>query len=68
MKLSIFHNGQFFIGLIEYTQNNKTVFAKYTFGTDPDYETIQNFINKQLLELVNKSKVKTKKRKIRKKN
>lgn len=60
MKLTIFHDGQFFIGLVEYTENQKSVFSKYTFGTDPDRETILNFIDKELLCLINKSKIKTK--------
>lgn len=62
MKLTIFHDGQFFIGLVEYTENQKSIFAKYTFGTDPDRETILKFIDKELLNLVNKSKVKTKRK------
>ncbi|SUM43790.1 Protein of uncharacterised function (DUF2992) [Staphylococcus intermedius NCTC 11048] len=60
MKLTIFHDGQFFIGLIEYKENKKTVLAKYTFGSEPDRETILKFIDKKLLTLINKSKAKTK--------
>ncbi|MHD0398738.1 YjdF family protein [Staphylococcus simulans] len=60
MKLTIFHDGQFFIGLIEYTENEKSVLAKYTFGTEPDKETILNFIDKKLLNLINKSKAEIK--------
>ncbi|MCI2848389.1 DUF2992 family protein, partial [Staphylococcus hominis] len=51
MKLTIFHDGQFFIGLVEYTKNKKSVLAKYTFGTEPDRETILKFIDKELLNL-----------------
>ena len=67
MKLTIFHDGQFFIGLVEYTENQKSVFAKYTFGTEPDRETILKFIDKELLNLINKSKAITKNKSPRKK-
>ncbi|MEJ7373564.1 DUF2992 family protein, partial [Staphylococcus epidermidis] len=39
MKLTIFHDGQFFVGLIEYKQQQKSFFVKYVFGTEPDSET-----------------------------
>ena len=67
MKLSIFHDGQFFIGLVEYAKNKKSVLAKYTFGTEPDRETILKFIDKELLNLINKSKAITKNKSSRKK-
>ena len=67
MKLTIFHDGQFFIGLVEYTKNKKSVLAKYTFGTEPDRETILKFIDKELLNLINKSKAITKNKSSRKK-
>ena len=67
MKLTIFHDGQFFIGLVEYTENQKSVFAKYTFGTEPDRETILKFIDKELLNLINKSEAITKNKSSRKK-
>lgn len=67
MKLTIFHDGQFFIGLVEYTKNKKSVLAKYTFGTEPDRETILKFIDKELLNLINKSKAITKNKSPRKK-
>lgn len=67
MKLTIFHDGQFFIGLVEYTENKKSVLAKYTFGTEPDRETILKFIDKELLNLINKSKAITKNKSSRKK-
>lgn len=63
MKLTIFYDGQFFVGLIEYKQQQKTFFAKYIFGTEPDNETISKFINQRLLKLINTSKVSTKTKK-----
>ncbi|MBL7564488.1 DUF2992 family protein [Staphylococcus saccharolyticus] len=63
MKLTIFHDGQFFVGLVEYKQQQKSTFAKYTFGSEPDSETIFKFINQHLLKLINTSKVSTKSKK-----
>lgn len=67
MELSIFHDGQFFIGLIEYKDGNKSKFAKYTFGTEPDDGEVFIFIEKCLLKLLENTKisVETKKKKDR---
>ncbi|UXS60597.1 YjdF family protein [Staphylococcus ureilyticus] len=67
MELSIFHDGQFFIGLIEYKYDNKSKFAKYTFGTEPDDGEILCFIDNYLLILIENTQtsVRTKSRKQR---
>ena len=67
MKLTIFHDGQFFVGLIEYRLQQKSIFAKYTFGSEPDSETIFKFINQHLLKLISTSKVSTKTKKAKNK-
>ena len=36
MELSIFHDGQFFIGIVEYKIGSKSKFVKYTFGAEPN--------------------------------
>ena len=48
-----------FVGLIEYKQQ-KIIFVKYVFGTEPDSETIFKFINQRLLKLIDNSKASTK--------
>ena len=63
MKLTIFHDGQFFVGLIEYKQQKKLFFVKYVFGTEPDSKTIFKFINQRLLKLIDNSKASTKTKK-----
>ncbi|HDG3403826.1 TPA: DUF2992 family protein [Staphylococcus aureus] len=63
MKLTIFHDGQFFVGLIEYKQQQKSFFVKYVFGTEPDSKTIFKFINQRLLKLIDNSKASTKTKK-----
>ncbi|MCE5037611.1 YjdF family protein [Staphylococcus auricularis] len=62
MKLTIFHDGQFFVGLVEYRTKNKVTFSKYIFGPEPDDETVLRFIENKLLVLVNQSRVKVKKK------
>lgn len=53
MDLSLFHNGQFFVALVEYKTEGKSKFVKYTFGTEPNDEQILNFIHYKLLPLLN---------------
>jgi hypothetical protein len=53
MDLSLFHNGQFFVALVEYKTEGKSKFVKYTFGTEPNDEQILNFIHHKLLPLLN---------------
>ncbi|UXR86675.1 DUF2992 family protein [Staphylococcus felis] len=56
MKLSIYHDGQFFVGLVAYNQSKKSKFVKYTFGKEPDYDEILWFIDKLLLTSLDKTK------------
>lgn len=65
MELSIFHDAQFFIGIVEYKVGNKSKFAKYTFGAEPDDGEILCFIENYLLILIENTQtsVRTKKRK-----
>ncbi|MDO6572938.1 DUF2992 family protein [Staphylococcus pasteuri] len=65
MELSVFHDGQFYVGLVEYKAGSKSKFAKFTFGTEPDDEEIFYFIETYLLSIIEKTKtsVTTKKKK-----
>lgn len=56
MELSIFHDGQFFIGIVEYKVGSKSKFVKYTFGAEPDDREILFFIDKYLLRLIENTK------------
>lgn len=56
MQLSIFHDGQFFIGIVEFKVGNKSKFVKYTFGTEPDDGEVQSFIKNYLLMLITNTK------------
>ncbi len=68
MELSIFHDGQFFVGLIECKAGSKSKFVKYTFGTEPDDGEVIYFIENHLLIMIDNTKTsirtKRKKRKI----
>lgn len=68
MELSIFHDGQFFIGLVEYKVGNKSKFAKFTFGSEPNEEEIFYFIENYLLVIIDNTqtsvRTKEKKRKV----
>ncbi|WP_105996046.1 DUF2992 family protein [Staphylococcus agnetis] len=52
MKLSIYHDGQFFVGLVEFTESNRSKFIRYVFGQDPNYDEIHWFINNRLLSCI----------------
>ena len=56
MELSIFHDGQFFIGLVEYREEDRVKLVKFTFGTEPNSRNF-NFIYGHLDELINQTKV-----------
>ena len=62
MELSIFHDGQFFIGLVEYREEDRVKLVKFTFGTEPNSAEIFNFIYGHLDELINQTKVSIEKR------
>lgn len=61
--MSIFHDGQFFIGLVEYREEGMVRFVKYTFGTEPNSAEVFNFIYSQLDTLINQTKVSIEKKK-----
>ena len=68
LELSIFHDGQFFIGLVEYREKDKVKLVKFTFGTEPNSAEIFNFIYDHLDELMNQTKVSIEKKKPKKVN
>ncbi|AMG64889.1 MULTISPECIES: YjdF family protein [Staphylococcus] len=57
MELSILHDGQFFIGLVEYRKGQKVKFVKYTFGVEPDDEVVLQFITNHLLACLDNAEV-----------
>jgi len=52
MKLTIFYDGQFYIGLIEHISKNKYKAYKYTFGNEPTDQEVFDFVNNNLLDFI----------------
>ena len=57
MELTILHDGQFFVAYVEYRKGERIQFVKYTFGPEPDNQTVLQFIHQRLLSLINSSEV-----------
>ncbi|EGG60599.1 YjdF family protein [Staphylococcus epidermidis] len=55
MKLSIFHDGQFFVGVVEYQEGFIHKYLKVTFGNEPSDETVLRFITFKLIPLLNQT-------------
>ncbi|MFW3591346.1 DUF2992 family protein [Staphylococcus caprae] len=59
MKLSVFHDGQFFIGLVEFSMNNSVKFSKHIFGQEPSDEEVIEFIINDLERLIDNTQTQT---------
>ncbi len=54
MKLTVFFDGQFWIGLIERQSETKQYSSLFTFGEEPGDSQIYEFVNNDLLNIINK--------------
>ncbi len=54
MKLTVFFDGQFWIGLIERQSESKHYSSLFTFGEEPGDSQIFEFVNNDLLKIINK--------------
>ncbi len=54
MKLTIFFDGQFWVGLIERQSESKHYSSLFTFGEEPGDSQIFEFVNNNLLNVINK--------------
>lgn len=52
MKLTIYYDGQFYIGLVEIVSENKLKAYRYIFGKEPKDQEVLNFVNTKLLKLI----------------
>jgi len=52
MKLTVFYDGQYWVGVIEQQEQGKLKAARYIFGTEPKNEEILDFINKEMWRFV----------------
>ena len=53
MKLTIYFDGQFWIGIVEMFENNKLKVCKHTFGSEPKDSEILDFIFHDMVPLLN---------------
>ncbi|WP_445480570.1 YjdF family protein [Lysinibacillus irui] len=56
MKLTIYFDGQFYIGLIENISENKYKAYRYVFGNDPKDHEVLDFVNKNLFDFIKNDK------------
>ena len=55
MSLTIYHDGQFWVGIIEVVEGGKLKAFRYVFGAEPKDTEILDFIHHKLLNLINQS-------------
>ncbi|MGW9165600.1 YjdF family protein [Priestia megaterium] len=55
MSLTIYHDGQFWVGIIEVVEDGKLRTFRYVFGTEPKDTEILDFIYYKLLNIINQS-------------
>ena len=56
MKLTIYYDGQFYIGLIETVTDNTLKAYRHIFGNEPKDQEVLEFVNRDLLPLIQKHK------------
>jgi len=56
MKLTIYYDGQFYIGLIENISENKYKAYRYIFGNEPKDHEVLDFVNKNLFDFIKNDK------------
>ncbi|MEH7459070.1 YjdF family protein [Bacillus sp. JJ1127] len=49
MELTVYHDGQYFVGIITHKEKRKLYGARYIFGTEPSDEEILSFVNEEML-------------------
>ncbi len=55
MKLTVYHDGQYWVGVVEEEFQGKLKTCRHIFGPEPQNEEILNFVNNDLLNLLNRS-------------
>lgn len=70
MKLTVFYDGQFWVGVFEEVVNSKLRAHKYIFGSEPKDEEILDLVKRDMTDIINRSTqfVETKKTAVRKIN
>ncbi|RDZ05224.1 DUF2992 domain-containing protein [Priestia megaterium] len=55
MSLTIYHDGQFWVGIIEVVEDGKLRAFRYVFGAEPKDKEILDFIYYRLQDIINQS-------------
>ncbi|MGC4378651.1 YjdF family protein [Fictibacillus sp. Mic-4] len=55
MKLTVMHDGQFWVGIIEKINGSNLKVYRYVFGPEPSDPEVLSFVNYQLLPLIEQS-------------
>ena len=55
MSLTIYHDGQFWVGIIEVVEDGRLRAFRYVFGAEPKDSEILDFIYYKLLNIINQS-------------
>ncbi|MFH7817772.1 DUF2992 family protein [Neobacillus thermocopriae] len=56
MTLTIYYDGQFWIGVIEFHENEKLKAFRHIFGAEPNDTEVLEFVNDRLLNIINNRK------------
>ncbi|WP_027409938.1 YjdF family protein [Anoxybacteroides tepidamans] len=59
MKLTVFYDGQFWIGVVEQREKEELRAVRYVFGSEPKLEEVLTFVNGPMLSLLEKSRATT---------
>ncbi|MGF9905701.1 YjdF family protein [Brevibacillus porteri] len=54
MKLTVYYDGQFWVGVLEVNDNGKLKAGRFIFGSEPKDNEILEFIQKNIYEVTNK--------------
>lgn len=54
MKLTVYYDGQFWVGVVEVNDNGKLKAGRYLFGSEPKDSEILEFIHENIDEVTNK--------------
>lgn len=55
MMLTIYNDGQFWVGVIELRDNKRLKVYRYVFGKEPNTSEVLEFVNHRLLDVINKN-------------
>lgn len=55
MKLTIYYDGQYWVGVIEETEGSKVKACRHIFGSEPKYGEVLEFVLKTMIKLLEKT-------------